>query len=231
MNGITTWDEFLSRSKVPRISLKRKEVLDQYLNRSIEALEGDDIAYFAKFLPQKEHWRLYPLYKETAVFLDIETTGLDFKDRTTVVGLSDIQKSWALVSGLDLTHDTLKDAVKGYGIIVTFNGRSFDIPFLEKEFPKTLWPPVHLDLRYLCKAVGLRGGQKRIEEMLGFRRPDGVMGLTGFDAVRLWRRWEKNRERDALDTLLEYNMEDVENMKGILERIWPILKEGYLAGL
>jgi len=45
-----------------------------------EALYNFNSQYFLDILPQSENWRLYEFFKDEAVFLDIETTGLNFED-------------------------------------------------------------------------------------------------------------------------------------------------------
>ena len=45
-----------------------------------------------------------------------------------------------------------------------------------------------------------------------------TQGMNGWDAMRLWERYENEGDRAALDVLLEYNREDVINLMQ-LERI------------
>ena len=37
--------------------------------------------------------------------------------------------------------------------------------------------------------------------------------MAGYDAVLLWDKYRRENNRDALDMLLEYNREDVENLR------------------
>jgi len=39
--------------------------------------------------------------------------------------------------------------------------------------------------------IGYSGGLKKIESLLGMRRSDETNGITGFDAVRLWNKYER----------------------------------------
>ncbi|MCK5661738.1 MAG: ribonuclease H-like domain-containing protein, partial [Methanosarcinales archaeon] len=43
--------------------------------------------------------------------------------------------------------------------------------------------------------------------------------MTGFDAVRLWRHYERGDD-DALKTLVAYNREDIENLKTIMHMVY-----------
>ena len=45
------------------------------------------------------------------------------------------------------------------------------------------------------------------------------VGITGFDAVRLWWRYVDAFDLDALNTLLKYNKEDVQNLKVLKEKL------------
>jgi uncharacterized protein YprB with RNaseH-like and TPR domain len=100
-------------------------------------------------------------------------------------------------------------------MLVTFFGTGFDLPFIRRSFPYLKLGHLHVDLCYLLRRLGLRGGLKRIEIELGVERTPETDGLSGFDAVRLWSEYRRG-SKDALDLLLLYNREDVINMKALL---------------
>ena len=179
------------------------------------ALASGDGAWFARRLPSAALWRLWPEFESRAVYLDIETTGLSPAwSEVTVVGLARRGKYHAYVSGFDL--ERVPAALEGAGLLVSFNGISFDLPYLEHAFRGRLAPrAAHLDLRYLLAHNGYKGGLKAIEHALGWSRPEGVEGLTGFDAVRLWRAYERG-DAASLETLISYNREDVLNLQKLL---------------
>jgi uncharacterized protein YprB with RNaseH-like and TPR domain len=52
-----------------------------------------------------------------------------------------------------------------------------------------------------------------------------VEGLSGWDAVQLWRAWRRRGDADALDLLLAYNREDIENLSLLLAFAYGRLKE------
>ena len=60
------------------------------------------------------------------------------------------------------------------------------------------------------------GGFKAVERQLGIERR--LKEVNGYEAVRLWRRYVDSYDLDALATLLEYNKEDVLNLKVLKER-------------
>ncbi len=49
--------------------------------------------------------------------------------------------------------------------------------------------------------------------------PRQTEGLSGFDAIRLWWRYQDYYDDDALDLLLQYNKEDVINLKTLREKL------------
>ena len=107
----------------------------------------------------------------------------------------------------------------------TFNGARFDVPFLETSFDLTIDTP-HIDLMYPCRRLGLTGGLKQVERGVGIDRdrPD----LSGEDAVRLWREYERGDER-ALETLVSYNRDDTANLQTLIELVTNRLEPDPLA--
>jgi uncharacterized protein YprB with RNaseH-like and TPR domain len=139
----------------------------------------------------------------------------------TTVSLHRDGETTTLVRGDDLTAEALEAAFADAGLLVTFNGARFDVPFLKTSFDVDLGYP-HLDLMYACRSVGLTGGLKRVEREIGIDRdrPD----LSGRDAVRLWRQYERGDDA-ALDTLVSYNREDTENLATLADHVTTRLDE------
>ena len=155
-------------------------------------------------------------------YLDIETTGLSpSRCMMTVVGIYVCGRDEPGVTqlvGRDISADGIMDALEGVNIIHTYNGSRFDLPFidsclgidLQKLFP-------HRDLMYDCWRHNLRGGLKAVERQLGI--PRRLQDMDGWQAVRLWWRYVDSFDLDALNRLLEYNKEDVVNLKTLKERL------------
>ncbi len=80
------------------------------------------------------------------------------------------------------------------------------------------------DLMYDCWRRGLYGGLKRVEEQLGILRR--TQGIDGIEAMRLWHRYETYRDEEALKVLLEYNREDVVNLKLLDETLRGMVRCG-----
>lgn len=163
-------------------------------------------------------------------YLDTETTGLSrFYDAITVVGIylcnGEDDKIVQLV-GEEVTGENLVKALEDVDTIYTYNGSRFDIPFiraflrvdLEAEFR-------HHDLMYDCWRNNLYGGFKAVERQLGIYRQ--LQGISGFEAVWLWWRYRNYEDQNALALLLQYNKEDVVNLKALRERITISQVGGY----
>jgi hypothetical protein len=155
-------------------------------------------------------------------YLDIETTGLSCQYADiTVIGIHLVNGSESrLVQlvGKEVTVDNLMKAVDGVGTIYTYNGSRFDLPFIHGSLGIDLTDVFHHhDLMYDCWRCNLFGGFKVVEQQLGI--PRRLQGITGLDAVLLWQRYREYNDTKALDLLLEYNKEDVMNLKALRERL------------
>lgn len=212
--GIHSWQDFLDCYRSGELPIPARPDWLSLIHQSILQLDKGNALFFARTLPPPEHWRLYGSFRWQTVFLDIETTGIGEKDRITVVGLYHNDRYEAFVDGQNL--DAVPEALKRFSLLVTFNGREFDIPFLERAFIKLPLPPVHLDVQALLRRLDIRGSQKAIEERLGLVRQEHLRGMTGADAVTLWEAYLRG-EPAALRRLLEYNREDVVKLKELME--------------
>lgn len=150
------------------------------------------------------------------VYLDIETTGLypDSHD-ITVIGIffDDCQGERVVqLVGEQATRDNLLTSLQGAGTIFTYNGSRFDLPFIQGRLGVDLAGRFdHWDLMFDCHKNNLYGGLKKVESMLGICRE--IKGVDGMEAVRLWWRYCKANDSEALKTLLDYNREDLVNLK------------------
>ncbi len=156
----------------------------------------------------------------TEAYLDIETTGLSrYYDYITVIGiyLCNVRNSKLIqLIGEEVTRDNLARALEGVNTIYTYNGSRFDLPFIENSLEIDLETEFeHHDLMYDCWQNNLYGGFKAVERQLGISRQ--LQGISGFEAVLLWFRYHDNGDRNALALLLEYNSEDVINLKALRE--------------
>ncbi|MFC6717396.1 ribonuclease H-like domain-containing protein [Natrialbaceae archaeon GCM10025810] len=221
-NGITHWDEFDGGDGIDGVGPTTAERIERFIEEGWTHLDRGNVDFFADALPSSSRWRLYENVGEEACFLDIETTGLDAtRNDVTTVSVHRGGETKTFVKDRDLTSDRLQAELDEASLLVTFNGARFDVPFLETCYDVDASLP-HVDLMYCCKSIDLDGGLKRIERELGIDR--GMPDLTGRDAVRLWYEYERGDE-SALETLIEYNRADTENMKPLMDIVAERLHE------
>lgn len=213
--GILSWDQLDESGRIAGIGRSKRKIIGDYLDRAREALDVEDVSFFGNRLPQKEHWRLYSDFRDQTLFLDIETTGLSlYYDAVTLVGTFDRERIRMFVRDNNL--DEIVNLLRDYDILVTFNGKLFDVPFLEKEFPGIVIPQIHIDLRYLLRSVGLSGPLKKVERAIGLRRDDSVDHVNGREAAVLWTKFLKGDD-EAMEKLARYNIYDTRNLRALMD--------------
>jgi len=215
-SGICSWDDAdRFEKRFGRVRLRLQKKLDDYIPRSRQAIKNKDSAFFTRLAALGEAWRLFAHFADECVYLDIETTGLSSVfDTVTMVGLYDGRKYQVFVDGDNLPE--FQKELEKYSIVVTFNGSGFDLRFLKLAFPELKLPPVHIDLRWVTRKLGMKGGLKEVETKLGIHRPAEVEDLTGHDATVLWAKHLRG-DGKALRQLVQYNTEDVVHLKAIME--------------
>ncbi|HWY53085.1 MAG TPA: ribonuclease H-like domain-containing protein [Terriglobales bacterium] len=215
-NGICSWDDAdRFEKRFGHVSPRLQQKLDDYIPRSREAIKRKDAGFFERLSALGEAWRIFPDFAQDCVYLDIETTGLSTVfDTVTMVGLYDGRKYELFVDGENLPD--LPKRLQQYPVVITFNGAGFDLRFLKVAFPGLRLPPIHIDLRWVTRKLGMKGGLKEIEAKLGLRRAAEVEDFTGYDATVLWAKYLRGDKR-ALQSLIQYNTEDVVHLKAIME--------------
>lgn len=155
-------------------------------------------------------------------YIDIETTWLSPRDsEITTIALYDGVRIRTYVQGVNL-QDFPRD-LGGYRLLVSFNGKAFDVPFIERYFGIRL-EQAHIDLRHVLGSLGFKGGLKACEKQLGLDRGE-LEGVDGFFAVMLWQDYLRRGNKAALETLLAYNAEDVVNLEALMVRAYNLKAE------
>ncbi|MBX3022921.1 MAG: ribonuclease H-like domain-containing protein [Bdellovibrionales bacterium] len=208
--GLRTWEQLASSLSLI-FGAKKAQTLARALEECRAAHEAREFSYFQGRFKASEMWRLLPTLLHTApqeiAYLDIETTGLGFPPQcqSTTIAVYfggelhleyDLSRKRALMKRID-------GEARG---LVTFNGGTFDLPFLRREFGLS-FGQAHVDLRFWFARLGLKGGLKAIQKAFPGVRQRDSMDIDGFDAVRLWALHKSGVPR-ALETLLTYNAED-----------------------
>lgn len=200
--GFNTWEDCLKNPEMLPFSPNKKDRFLNCISQSINDLNDGNLNHIISQLPQKEHWRILESFYQDATYFDIETTGLSSYDNyTTVISAYRNGELKTFVYGENL--DDFLDLVDNSTLLVTFNGNCFDIPFLENSFniPQINCP--YIDLRWICYHQGYSGGLKSIERQLGVPRPKGIAEIDGFEAVRLFHKWQKG-DLNSRKKLIKY---------------------------
>ena len=172
----------------PRQGPSRKTVYDAELAQAQAHRAEEDARYFGNKLPAREHWRLYGQGSFTS-----------------------------LVEGESLTRQRLCEELAHYDLLVTFNGTSFDLPVLLASIQGLPLDQPHVDLCFLGRQLGYRGGLKAIEHQLGIPRRADLWGMSGADAGQLWNRWRRSRDEKARERLLACNEADCVNLQPLAD--------------
>lgn len=142
------------------------------------------------------------------LYLDIETT---YQGKLTVIGLHHSAIGTVQLVGPDCTREKLEAVLPPAICIYTFNGERSDLPIIKEQLGVDLKNRFRsVDLARTCHRAKLYGGLKRVEQILGITRV--YADMSGKDAVALWYTYERDGDTAALEKLLAYNREDVENL-------------------
>ena len=209
-SGVGSWEA--ARGDLP-LPPHKAEPVRRGAEESIERLAARDAAWFAARLSGAESWRMFPEFRNSVAYLDIETTGLGGPDDyITTLTLYDGQRLRHYVQGENLGD--FRDDIGDYRLLVTYNGKCFDLPFI-RNYLGVPMRQAHIDLRYVLASLGYRGGLKGCERQLGLARGD-LEDVDGYFAVLLWFDYLNNGNRRALETLLAYNTLDVVNLATLM---------------
>ena len=164
-------------------------------------------------------------YDEEAVFLDIETTGLSpMRSFIYLIGLVfiDLKKLTMHITQLIAENKNeeeeilklMKERLKGYKTVVTYNGNSFDLPFIAKRSERYGIEPIAMDsfdmyekLRLHKDTLKLDGlKQKNIEKKLGITREDRY---NGGECISFYKDYVKNKNQESFDRFVLHNYDDL----------------------
>ncbi len=211
-SGVHCWDDLDKPGLFVCVRIGR-ECLERCIEESNEHLSNFNPEFFGTRMPSNHHWRIFPEFRKSIAYLDIETTGLDScSDEITTIAVYDGTSLFTYVQGQNLNE--FKEDIRKYRILVTYNGKCFDVPFLQRYFGIQL-NQVHIDLRYVLRSLGYTGGLKGCEKKAGIDRGN-LEGVDGYFAVELWKEYQRNNNDKALETLLAYNIQDVINLETLM---------------
>ncbi|MFH0881062.1 MAG: ribonuclease H-like domain-containing protein [Lentisphaerota bacterium] len=215
--GVRDWRDLLSSSERLPLSRPEREKMVEAIFRCEQALEENDLHTLIRLLKRSDHWRLLNAYLDRASFFDIETDGIGGDSRITVIAC--FGEGQLKVFMRDEGFEEFLSWMDQAELLVSFNGDSFDVPRLEREFHIPKIPCPHLDLRWICYHAGLKGGLKNIEKRTGIQRPADLEGIDGAEAERLWRLWTVDNNSWARDILKRYCGADTLALRMVSEQV------------
>ena len=214
--GVYNWDDILIKN-ISFFSKDRLKEVREKIEISIDNFNQNNMGFFKKSIPSKHLWRLYPHYKNSILYIDIESTGIVTNtNHVTSIAAYDGGNVFTFVYGQDL--EDFPDFIKRYDVLVTYNGKAFDVPFLEKTLGINI-PHPNIDLMYPLRNLGYKGGLKKCEKSLGINRKN-VDGIDGLFAIFLWKEFQETYNKNALETLIAYNVEDAINLEKIMVMVY-----------
>lgn len=165
--------------------------------------------------------------------LDIETTGLNPERNKFILGCITDDREGQLYQMLaenrmeeDEALDEYMNKVSELDVVVTYNGRHFDIPFIEKRLKKygydDVYMPYNLDV-YLAvngyspiRKLVPNLKQKTLENYMGFwmNREDEI---SGAESVELYNMYEKTGDGQLERKILLHNNDDVRQLTRLTE--------------
>lgn len=184
---------------------------------------------------------LYEDFKDKNIcFLDIETTGLSSKYNNVILigGLCIKDKEMYITqffaNHVNEEHELLtefKKFLNSFDYIITYNGASFDIPFLNKRLDHhkiihNINEILHIDLLKLVRKhkelLGLQNCKlKTVEKSLGIYREDTISGKESLDLYRSYMNTNDNNKKKAI---LKHNYDDIYYLPQLLY-IYDLIKE------
>jgi uncharacterized protein YprB with RNaseH-like and TPR domain len=175
--------------------------------------------------------RLAGVRFERALFLDTETTGLGGAGVLPfLVGLAWFDDGKVMLEQLLLRRpgdergllEHLRGLFERAEVLVTYNGKTFDLPLLNGRYVMNHLPPVpvrpHLDLLHLARRLHKkRIGQCRLisleSRVLGFERgPD----IEGADVAARYGHFLRSGDEASLEAVVSHNAWDVLSMAALL---------------
>ena len=186
--------------------------------------------------------RLKEIDINKTIFLDTETTGLAGGAGTYVflVGVGyfegdqfcvrqyfmrDYNEERALLSALN-------DLLANFKAVVTYNGKTFDLPLMESRYimsgmKMSLKDPYHFDLLYPARRLWKR----RLEncslstverDILGVIRDDDV---PGYLIPEIYFRYLRTKDARALKQVFEHNLQDILSLVALVSRMCFLVED------
>lgn len=147
-------------------------------------------------------------------YLDAE---FSYRRFISVLGVYREDTGFHQLVGRKINPPNIAELFRGCHRVVTFNGTCCEIPMIRKWYGVDLKIAFEsLDLFHFCRRRRIFGKMKEIEKLFGIERK---VRLSGQGAMNLWYWYKRESDWFALQKLLDYNREDVMNLKLLHERL------------
>ena len=216
-DGIGDWLSLRENLAAARLGPGGRDRLLAAIEACEQAVQARDLPFLTRTFAPRDQWRILAAFHDEAAYFDIETSGLDVYSHITLIAAEHRGELKTFLFNENL--DEFLDLVEDVGLLVSFNGASFDVPRVLQQFHIPALNCGHIDLRWLCYHDQLRGGLKEIERTLDIARPGDLDGVSGEDAVMLWRLWDDREHRGARELLVRYCCADVLALKLLAARL------------
>lgn len=173
-----------------------------------------------------------------AFFFDIETSGLSHKN-CNIISITALfyENNTYKIYQLFLEHlidekDMLKyfkELIKHKKYAITYNGNTFDIPFIsskslklgvELNFDEYIKIDLYNDLRHIKNKMAISDLKlKTVEEFFNIKRNDTI---SGQDVVILYEAYKIEPRKEFVSLILQHNYEDVYNLPILLKKIYSL---------
>ena len=185
------------------------------------------------------------IHPREGVFLDLETTGLAGGTGT-----------WAFLVGMGWYEDNrfrvrqyflrqppeeaallehFTGAAREFNTLITFNGKSFDIPLLQDRMimggiRRGLFPELHIDLFHCCRRMWKNclpecSLTSLEENLLGFHRSGDI---PGEEIPQVYFNYLRRRETGRLKQVFEHNLHDIISLAALLGLIGNLETEDFI---
>ncbi len=165
-------------------------------------------------LPLQYHRRLERAGIHTVADLCAKTEGEIYVLRGVGVGCLRAVRQALASKGLSLADEPSPEVTSlplaPEGVMITFSTQ-VAVDFFDLACKVWQADTIHI------KRKNLYGGLKAVERQLRIDRK--LKGVSGYDAIWLWWRYQNHNDAMALKKLLEYNREDLVNLKSLRDII------------
>lgn len=186
------------------------------------------------------------LSNKNICFLDIETTGLSSKyNEVILIGLLCIENDEVYITqffadNISEEYELLSKFnkfINSFSTVITYNGGTFDLPFLKKrlDFYKivhNIYDLSHIDLLKLVRKnkdlLELKNCKlKTVERYLNIYREDTISGRESID---LYKSYEYTKDQHKKNIILKHNYEDILYLPQLLS-IYDIVEKETILNL